>query len=349
MNFAAKCSLALLAGITITGITYGKAYAAPNASIGERSVAGITKCIDQYYEKQIEKESIQTLSLEDQYEDNLGIADVDNHLNIRSGAGTNYGIVGKLPKDAGCYIYKIDENGWAKISSGGVKGYVKAEYLITGDKAKEYAKKVGFFAATVTTNTLNVREEPTTDSSILTQIGDSQSFEVLDDDTISKDWVKIQVDDKEGYVSAEYVEIEFMLKKAVSDYGITVGGVGGVSSTRANMIAYGKQFVGNRYVYGGNSLTNGIDCSGFTKALYAYIGYSIPRTAATQANCGRRISFSEIKPGDLVCYYSGGYVSHVAMYIGNNQILHASNPRQGIMISNMWYQTPYCYVRVIND
>lgn len=346
MNKAVKCSLALVAGVALSGLVCTNAQAANK--IGEINAAGITKVMDSFYSKLAEFDQIQTLSIEDQYGDNLGIADVDNHLNIRTGAGTNYGIVGKLPKDAGCYIYSIDENGWAKISSGGVKGYVSTEFLIMGDEAKEYAKEVGFFAATVTTNTLNVREEPTTNSSILTQIGDSQSFEVLDDDTISEDWIKILVDDMEGYVSAEYVNVEFQLKKAVSEYTI-YGGVGGVSTTRANMIAYAKQFVGNRYVYGGNSLTNGIDCSGFTKQIYAAYGYTIPRTAATQANCGRRISFSQIKPGDLVCYYSGGYVSHVAMYIGNNQILHASNPRDGIMISNMWYQTPYCYVRVIND
>lgn len=322
------------------------------AGVGEMAIAGISLSMDKYYTATNHPDYavIQALSIEKAYGDNLGIADVINHLNIRKGPGTNNAIVGKLPKDAGCYIYEIDENGWARISSGGVKGYVLAEYLITGDEAKKYAEEVGFYAATVTTTTLNVRTEPNTESAILTQIGNTASFEVIADDTLSDEWIKIRVDNQEGYVSSEYVEVEYQLKKAVSEYTLTVSGVTGVSSLRANMVAYAKQFLGNPYKWGGNSMTNGVDCSGFVKNIYANFGiYMQNRVSRYQATEGKSVSLNNLLPGDLVFYASGGTVTHVAMYIGNGQIIHASSPRDGIMISNMYYQYPYCARRLIND
>jgi len=192
--------------------------------------------------------------------------------------------------------------------------------------------------------------EPTTDSKILTQIGNSASFEVVEDDTIGEEWIKILVSNTEGYVSAEYVTVDYQLKKAVSEYTLTVGGVNGVSATRANMVAYAKQFLGNPYVWGGNSMTNGVDCSGFVKNIYSHFGITLRnRVSRYQATEGWAVSLNNLLPGDLVFYASGGTVTHVAMYIGNGQIIHASNPRDGIMISNMYYQYPYCARRYFNN
>ncbi len=302
-------------------------------------------------EEKEEKEALQRASIDEAYEDNLGIADVENHLNIRKGPGTSYSIVGHLPKDAGCYIYEIDKDGWAKISSGGVTGYVLTDYLIMGDEAKDYAQEVGYFAATVNTTTLNVRMKPTTDSKILTLIGDSASFEAVEDDTIDDEWIKIKVDDEEGFVNYEFVDIKYQLKKAVPSYDLEGdgSGSGGVTSLRASIVAYAKQFLGCPYVWGGNSLAHGVDCSGFTKGIYANFGYYISRTSRTQAYDGVSINLSSVRPGDLVFYSSGGTITHVAMYIGNGQIIHASSPRDGIMISNMYYQYPCRAVRIIND
>lgn len=349
MNKLLKRSLMIIAGASLVLSLPLKAEA---AGVGEMALAGISQPMDKYYSEIAKQDTtvIQTLSIEKQYGDNLGIADVDNHLNIRKGPGTSYAVVGKLPKDAGCYIEEIDENGWAKISSGGVKGYVSTEFLIMGDEAKKYAEEVGYYAATVTTTTLNVRMEPSTDSKILTQIGNSASFEVVEDDTIGEEWIKILVSNTEGYVSAEYVTVDYQLKKAVSEYTLTVGGVNGVSATRANMVAYAKQFLGNPYVWGGNSMTNGVDCSGFVKNIYAHFGITLRnRVSRYQATEGWSVSLNNLLPGDLVFYSSGGTVTHVAMYIGNNQIIHASNPRDGIMISPMYYQYPYCARRYFNN
>ena len=116
---------------------------------------------------------------------------------------------------------------------------------------------------------------------------------------------------------------------------------------RDDMVSYALQFVGNPYVYGGTSLTNGTDCSGFTMGIYKNFGMSISRTSREQATDGKSIKSSELKKGDLVFYASGGRINHVAMYIGNGKIVHASNSRTGIIVSNMNYRTPYKYVSII--
>lgn len=114
------------------------------------------------------------------------------------------------------------------------------------------------------------------------------------------------------------------------------------SSLRQSVVNYALQFVGNPYVYGGNSLTNGIDCSGFTQQILAHFGVSIPRTAASQSGTGTAVSLDNIQPGDLLFYSSGSGIGHVSMYIGNGQVVHASNPTSGIIVSSINYRTPCC-------
>ncbi len=122
-----------------------------------------------------------------------------------------------------------------------------------------------------------------------------------------------------------------------------------MSGVRAQMVAYAKQFLGNPYVWGGTSLTNGTDCSGFTMGIYRKFGYSLPRVSRGQASVGRSINSASVKPGDLVFYGSGSYISHVAMYIGNGQVIHASTTRTGIKISNMFYRSPIKIVSIVNN
>mgnify|MGYP000237700594 CR=1 FL=1 len=102
------------------------------------------------------------------------------------------------------------------------------------------------------------------------------------------------------------------------------------------VVEYAKNFVGNRYRYGGSSLTNGTDCSGFTMSIYAHFGYGLSRSSYTQVNNGRAVSMSSLQPGDLLFYkYGGSTISHVAIYIGGGQIIHASTEETGIIISGM--------------
>lgn len=106
-------------------------------------------------------------------------------------------------------------------------------------------------------------------------------------------------------------------------------------------------FVGNPYVYGGTSLTNGADCSGFIQSIYRNFGYSLPRTSGEQSRAGSAVSLSSLRPGDILYYTSGGSVNHVALYIGGGKVVHASNRRDGIKISSYNYRTPAGARRII--
>lgn len=120
------------------------------------------------------------------------------------------------------------------------------------------------------------------------------------------------------------------------------------SATRNAVVAYAKQFLGNPYVYGGTSLTNGADCSGFTQSIFSHFGISTGRSSRDQAARGKAISVGDVKPGDLLFYASGDYINHVAIYIGGGQVIHASNPATGICITSANYRTPCKAVTFLN-
>lgn len=272
---------------------------------------------------------------------NLGIAQVDGSLNVRKGAGTDSKVVGKMSNHDACEILG-KKDGWIKIKSGKVKGYVKSGYLLMGDAALTIAEKEVETVATVNTTTLRVREDKSTDSAIVSLVGEGEDLIV---EKIVDDWYKVEVDDQKGYISGEYVTISQKLPTASSVEELENGT--GVSDTRVSLVQYALQFVGNRYVWGGTSLTNGIDCSGFTMQIYARYGISLPHHAASQPGYGTRISASDAQPGDLFFYGSGSTISHVGIYIGNGQIVHASNARTGIKISSAYYRTPICVARYL--
>ncbi len=290
---------------------------------------------------------------------NIGIADVTDNLNIRKGPGENEKIVGKLPKDGSVDIVEADSgNGWTKINSNGVTGYVKTEFLITGDRASKLAAKLATPVAISKTDGLNVRNKPSAkDSEVIDTIAKGEELLVLDQlvlnygDEYDK-WVKVSLDSDTqegtvGYVCKEYVTLAYTLPKASSMEELQYGS--GVSSLRVNLVNKAKDYLGGRYVWGGTRLGEGVDCSGFTQQIYAKFGYYIPRTSGSQGSSGTRISRSELKVGDLVFYGNGSGINHVAIYIGNDRIIHASNKRDGIKISNMYYRNPVRYVRYIRD
>lgn len=274
---------------------------------------------------------------------NLGVADVDGNLNIREAASTEADVVGKMPNNAGCEILGV-EGEWTKIKSGKVEGYVKSEYLLSGDAALVRAEEVKQTIATVTTTTLYVREQPNTECSIITMMPQGEELEVIEE---LDGWVKINVDSDEGYVSSDYVEISTELPKAMTLTEIRYGQ--GVSDVRVSLVQYATQFIGNPYVWGGTSLTRGADCSGFVLSVFANYGISLPHSSRAQANCGTKISASEAQPGDLFFYGNGSSINHVAIYIGNGQVVHASSPKSGIKISSAYYRTPVKVVRIINN
>ncbi|MCR4598138.1 MAG: C40 family peptidase [Acetatifactor sp.] len=275
---------------------------------------------------------------------NLGIANTDGaNLNVREEPSTSGKLVGKMRNHAGCEVLEVAD-GWAKITSGEVNGYVSTDYLLMGADAVNAAKSIVSTVAIAKENGINIRQEPSTDSQIMTQIGKGEELEFIED---LEDWIHVSIDDEDAYVFSEYVTVETKLDTAVTMSELRYGD--GVSNVRVDMVEYAKQFLGNPYKYGGTSLTKGIDCSAFVQAIYKKFGYKLERSSSVQSTKGTKISVSELKPGDLIFYSKNGSINHVAMYIGGGQVIHASCPKYGIRISKYNYRTPTKCVRMIND
>ncbi|MBQ8592041.1 MAG: SH3 domain-containing protein [Lachnospiraceae bacterium] len=320
----------------------------------------------------ITEESVSANEVEQDFS-NLVIAQVNDYVNVREQATEQSEIIGKLyNKSVGTLI--IEENGWYKIHSGNVEGYVKAEYCVTGEEAEALVDEVGEKIATVTTTTLKVRKEPGTEAEVLGLVPIEEELTVLEE---TDGWVKVSIEEGEGYVSSEYVSLrvdfveaeskeeeEARLKKeeeerqaarVAANARLAEQAVASVATETAPVITsatgsaagkavvdYALQFVGNPYVYGGTSLTNGADCSGFVMSVYAHFGVALPHSSAADRHVGYDVGGLEnAQPGDLVCY-SG----HVGIYAGNGQIVHASSSRTGIIVSRAGYR-PVLAVRRI--
>lgn len=338
-------------------------------SIAKDKSISIESIIERIYTEETDAE--ETDAAEPTEEDlfrNLVIAQVNNYVNVRDlPSETDGDVIGKLYNNSvGTFV--SEENGWYQITSGSVTGYVKAEYCVTGEDAVDIARQVGKRIATVNTQTLYVRTEATTESSVLGMVPGGDELLVLDE---TEGWVKVDVEEGTGWVSTDYVELHSEFVQAESkeeeearlakeaeerrkareaaaaaaaqqteastaqttqssaDYSVGEGSDMGVA-----VAEYALQFVGNPYVYGGTSLTNGADCSGFVMSVYANFGVSLPHSSAADRSQGYAVgSLDEAQPGDLICY-SG----HVALYIGNGQIVHASNKRTGIIVSDAGYR-----------
>lgn len=301
---------------------------------------------------------------------NKAVADIysTTTLNIRKKGSINAKIVGKMKKGNIATVLKKGSE-WSKVRSGNVTGYVKNQYLVFGDEIENFAKQNVKKVAKVQTETLRVRKKASTNSKIVTLASEDDKLKVKKQ---TDDWAKVKVDGQTGYVSKDYAKVTYSFGKAKSMKQIQAEQEAkeakkraeeaarsksvsttssGSSATGSRIASYAQQFVGNPYRYGGNSLTNGIDCSGFTQQIMAKFGYSISRTSSSQSGDGRAVSTSNLRAGDLVFYGDGGSIDHVALYIGGGQVVHASNsapyPRGGIKISNVNYRTPICARRII--
>ncbi len=288
--------------------------------------------------------------------DVLGVSKAQDYVNIRSSPKEDGidNIVGKFPGYAGANILG-EEDGWYKIQSGAVTGYVRKDLVATGAEAESLAVSHASVMAIVNTDALNVRAEPSTDAQAWTKITKDQRYNVVNQ---LDGWVQLELDtgddedsEQGAYVSTRdnNVSVTYALQEAV-EYKPAVEAANAAAAFRNQIVNYACQFVGNRYVWGGTSLTNGCDCSGFTQSVLKHFGISIPRVSRDQARTGVKVDSSSMRPGDLIFYANRrGTVNHVGMYIGNGQVVNAASTRSGIRIYRWNYRTPVAIRNVIGN
>lgn len=297
----------------------------------------------------------------------IGVSNVseESYVNIRSEANTECDVVGKLYAKSAVTILGT-EGEWYKIHSGNCEGYIKQEFITANDEA--LAKSISTRVAIVDVENLNIRDDKTTEGAVLGQVGQNDVLIVVNEEP---EWIQVSTEEGEGYVSAQYVHCTNFFKVAESkeeeearlkreedarkareaaNRQSSSGSKSGSSSSNSevgsaktynppsggsggDVASYACQFVGNPYVYGGSSLTNGADCSGFVMAVYGAFGVSLPHNSTALRSSGYGVSASEMQPGDIVCY-SG----HVGIYVGDGTIVHASTPETGIKYGNAYYK-----------
>ena len=226
-------------------------------------------------------------------------------------------------------------NGWYKVNFNTVEGYMSSEYLTVSTTADA---ALGYGLVDTDGSSLNMRAAAGTNYDTVASIPGGN---VLELEGVDNSWYKVTYSGKTGYVSSDYITITTepdVTETASSDLG-------------AQIVAYAEEYLGTPYVLGGNG-PNQFDCSGFTKYVYSHFGYTLNRTATDQLQNGVSVSKDELQPGDLVFfkYRTSKPVSHVGIYIGNGEFIHASTNRYVVQIDQMesgHYANVYVYARRI--
>ena len=375
----------------------------------------------------------------------------DAYVNVRAEASTESGeVIGILRNGDSAVIESVEDDGWYRIRSGDVEGYVAARLIATGAEADEIASERAYTYAKVNAVSLNVRTDSSQEAEVIDTLAQGAEAEVIEDYDGGA-FVKVCVGtDTYGYVSADYVELvtdyptgltleqieaqenaaqsaqeqtwtaedpqysdaqtasETYTDSSDADTGYTDTGytdtgytdtgstdtgytddssvsytdqssqtyedasaqtvqstdsgqssqtqtaaseepaASTASASGSAIASYACQFAGIPYVWGGSSLTSGVDCSGFTMAVFSHFGISLPHFAASQYGCGTPVSLSDLVPGDLVFYNgSSGSIEHVAIYVGGGSIIHARGTGYGVCYSSLNYDTPDAACRIV--
>ena len=278
---------------------------------------------------------------------------------IRSAPDENSDWIGKLYPDSAVRVLEYKED-WVKIQSGDAQGFVPADTLYLGEDAKSHAGEYEKEVATVTADVLNVRAGQGVETQVLTQIMQNQEYEITGE---PKDgWYPVHAGEIAGWVSGEYISIETTYsyaetreaEEAKKPEQTIVQETQKVQEASAQSIVqnqaasgqavidYACQFIGNPYVWGGTSLTEGADCSGFVQSVYAHFGISLPRTTWDMENVGVAVSYEQALPGDIVLYDG-----HVGLYMGDGTIVNAMNEADGIGICSATYTNIITIRRVL--
>ena len=233
----------------------------------------------------------------------MAFANVTSFLYVRSEPTKESEYVGKLyPGYAAKITGPVGE--WTAVESGDVTGYVKTEYILTGAEAQTYAENL----------VTEAQQEGKEEAEAFTYAVSRKSEEA-----------QMTQEVQENVQQTETTEVSAQ-----------------PASNGQAIVDYACQFIGNPYVWGGTSLTDGADCSGFVQSVFAHFGISLPRTTYDQINTGVEVSYDQAMPGDLICYDG-----HIGIYIGNGQIVNAQNPEQGIGISPATYTTILSVRRIV--
>lgn len=283
-----------------------------------------------------------------------------------------YSGIEKVAKTAQALVSKEDNEAYTYLRATVGQTLVSKNYALVNDtqvkEAQEEAKKNG--TEVVNVKAVNVLEDKNTAANVIGTMNQGNLCYILDDS--DKDWLYVESGDVRGFVERKYLtsgeEVKKQVESAGEDsytlarelvepedngalyYTLTSTQMGTpAGEVRQSIIEYASQFVGNPYVWGGTSLTDGADCSGFVQQIYKAYGYDLPRVAADQSQYGTQIALEDAQPGDLIFYAENGYVYHVAMYAGNGTTIEAANETQGIIYGTVNTKDAVWATRIIDD
>ena len=353
---SAVAGMILIPGRTLDASAAGKTEEQPFVQ-----AAGIESVLEKCYETEVKDNiNLYLVPTEEGEYLNMAFSDTGDYTYIRSAPDESSDWVGKLYQDSAAQVLEYLD-GWTKIKSGSAEGYVPADSLITGEEASQRAEEYEDHTVTVTAYALNVRDGQGTEADILTQVRRGETYEVSGEPVDG--WYPVKVGEIDGWVSGSYVteetsysygetkeeeaaRLEEEARRAEAAQAEETSAVGssaaGGSITGQAVIDYACQFIGNPYVWGGTSLTDGADCSGFVQSVYAHFGVSLPRTTYEMVNSGYAVSYEEALPGDLILYDG-----HVGLYMGDGTIVNAMNEADGIGICSATYTNIIAVRRVL--
>lgn len=348
----------------------GTVVASADTIKGEITLGGASLFMDRYYKnRQNEDATAELLVSAVELPDNIAVSTAkDDYVRIRASASTSAAMVGILPKNAMCIVTGTETNRydevWAQITSGSVTGWIRTDMLYMNEQAQEKAPGLVSLIATVNATKVNFRSTPDTSSgnNKLVELDKGDELIVIDEAVVNKDcstslWVRAYYEDTLGYIAKQYVDLEYRWSEAVSVSSIT--GVGTLSSKRFNVVMEAMKYIGVLpYVWGGNSLVTGADCSGFVTQVCLKCGVDLrdynkkgePNRPTTRtlivSNKGKDVaSIEDAKPGDLIFYGDKtGAVDHVAFYIGKDEkgvprALHERSTAYGCVVTKANYRT----------
>lgn len=341
---------ALAGAIMIPG-SAGTVYAKEDVA---KPSAGIETALEEYYGSNtgLSTESYLVPTEQGEYL-NMAFSNTSEYTYIRNAPDETGEWLGKLYKD--CAAVVLGEVGdYTRIESGTVTGFVPTDTLHTGAAAEEHAKSIGTKTATVTADVLNVRDGQGTQANMITQVMLNEQYKVAGEPISG--WYPLQIGEVQGWVTGEYVIVEDAFsyaeskeeeaarlkaeeeaeasRQAAEAEAAAVAETAALVSAEQSaggqaVIDYACQFIGNPYVWGGTSLTEGADCSGFVQSVYANFGIGLPRTTWDMETAGYEVSYENAQPGDIILYDG-----HVGLYMGDGTIVNAIDSANGIGISN---------------